>query len=57
MTDWQDAIKSYGLQTAKGLRYFGIEITPEELVREALKDAVRENLKQAFLNRIQGEKE
>ena len=55
MTEWQDAIKRYGLIASNALRHFGIEITPEEaqdIVREELVNSVRQHIRELFVRMI-----
>ena len=55
MTEWQDAIKRYGLRAAEALRFFGIEVTPEQaqdLVREELMNAIRQHIRELFVTTI-----
>ena len=54
---WQKAVKLYGQRMATNLRFFGIEVTPDEaeaMALEELKMAVRLNLRDTFYRLIQG---
>lgn len=54
---WQKACETYSRNVCKNMRFFGVEMTPDEaraMVLEELKAAVRQNLRELFLKKIQG---